>query len=393
MTRADTSRKPPSPAIRSRGPFALGWHVAWTMMVGVAAFAFTPGPAGGIPIGYALAAAATPGAAGLILGRGARAAHTGLLVLWTLGTGLAVALSGGLAGPLAVWILAPLAAASLGGLTRGLAEAAALVAGGAAVIVLAQASGRLPAATPPPWLAVFALGVFALALSSALVVALRRSADETLRSANAREEMSGILEAQPVLTLDLAADGAVRGAFGGFHDALSKQSLPANFIGLGEESRPLAEALEAARRVGAAEVSFSSAGAAGRWLAASLARRGEGLVAVVRDATDARDHEAALERAAGEAQAQNQGKSRFLANMSHELRTPLNAIVGFSDIMRGEMFGPLSPKYAEYAALIHESGGHLLDVINDVLDLSKVEAQRYELSRETFDAREAVSAA
>jgi cell cycle sensor histidine kinase DivJ len=79
--------------------------------------------------------------------------------------------------------------------------------------------------------------------------------------------------------------------------------------------------------------------------------------------------------------------------MSHELRTPLNAIVGFSDIMRSQMFGPLSVKYAEYASLIHESGGHLLDLINDVLDLSKVEAQRYDLARETFDAREAVSAA
>jgi cell cycle sensor histidine kinase DivJ len=79
--------------------------------------------------------------------------------------------------------------------------------------------------------------------------------------------------------------------------------------------------------------------------------------------------------------------------MSHELRTPLNAIMGFSDIMRAKMFGTLSDRYAEYAELIHESGGHLLDLINDVLDMSKIEAERFELQRGVFDAREAVQAA
>ena len=79
--------------------------------------------------------------------------------------------------------------------------------------------------------------------------------------------------------------------------------------------------------------------------------------------------------------------------MSHELRTPLNAIIGFSDIMRSKMFGPLAERYAEYAGLIHESGGHLLDLINDVLDMSKIEADRFTLALEPFDAREAVSAA
>jgi cell cycle sensor histidine kinase DivJ len=79
--------------------------------------------------------------------------------------------------------------------------------------------------------------------------------------------------------------------------------------------------------------------------------------------------------------------------MSHELRTPLNAIMGFSDIMRQRLFGPISDRYAEYADLIHESGAHLLELINDVLDMSKIEADRFELAREAFDAREAVAAA
>jgi signal transduction histidine kinase len=79
-------------------------------------------------------------------------------------------------------------------------------------------------------------------------------------------------------------------------------------------------------------------------------------------------------------------KSQFLANISHELRTPLNAILGFSEIMKSEMFGPLgSPQYRGYAADIHDSGSHLLTVINDILDLSKIEAGKFELNEEDCD--------
>ena len=84
-------------------------------------------------------------------------------------------------------------------------------------------------------------------------------------------------------------------------------------------------------------------------------------------------------------------KSMFLANMSHELRTPLNAVIGFSDVMRGEMFGPLGDaRYSDYAQMIREAGGHLLDLINDILDMSKIEAGKFEIQRERFDAREIV---
>jgi two-component system, cell cycle sensor histidine kinase PleC len=81
----------------------------------------------------------------------------------------------------------------------------------------------------------------------------------------------------------------------------------------------------------------------------------------------------------------NVAKSRFLAQMSHELRTPLNAILGFSEVMKGEMFGPhSSPQYAEYANDIHSSGQHLLSLINEILDLSRIEAGRHELNEEAL---------
>jgi signal transduction histidine kinase len=72
--------------------------------------------------------------------------------------------------------------------------------------------------------------------------------------------------------------------------------------------------------------------------------------------------------------------------MSHELRTPLNAIIGFSEVMTLEMFGPVgAPRYLEYARLINESGSHLLELINSILDMSKIEANRFELSQELVD--------
>ena len=85
------------------------------------------------------------------------------------------------------------------------------------------------------------------------------------------------------------------------------------------------------------------------------------------------------------AEAANRSKSEFLANMSHELRTPLNAIIGFSEVMLSQMFGPMgSDKYAEYSRDIHRSGQFLLDVINDILDMSKIEAGRMSLECETL---------
>lgn len=115
--------------------------------------------------------------------------------------------------------------------------------------------------------------------------------------------------------------------------------------------------------------------------------RPDRVVSVTRDVTDRRRHEDELRSAREKAEEAYDLKTRFLANVSHELRTPLNAILGFSDLLRNEVYGPIAnDKYMEYIQLIHDSGDHLLNVVNDILDMSKIEAGKFQVISEPFDA-------
>jgi cell cycle sensor histidine kinase DivJ len=111
-----------------------------------------------------------------------------------------------------------------------------------------------------------------------------------------------------------------------------------------------------------------------------------GIVAVTRDISDRKAQEAELLKTRDEAESASRAKTQFLANMSHELRTPLNAVIGFSEILNRELFGTLGEaRYRDYARLIHESGEHLLHMVNDILDMSKIEAGKFKIVKEPFE--------
>lgn len=110
------------------------------------------------------------------------------------------------------------------------------------------------------------------------------------------------------------------------------------------------------------------------------------VVAVTRDITERKIHEEEVLRARDQAEGASRAKTQFLANMSHELRTPLNAIIGFSEILTRQLFGTLGDeRYKEYSQLIYESGEHLLTVVNEILDMSKIEAGKFSIVAEPFD--------
>ncbi len=110
------------------------------------------------------------------------------------------------------------------------------------------------------------------------------------------------------------------------------------------------------------------------------------LYGIMQDVTESTRREIDLRDAKDSVERAYAAKTQFLANMSHELRTPLNAIIGFSEMMERQLLGPIgTEKYLEYIKGIRESGEHLLDLISDILDMSKIEAGKYELALEEFN--------
>jgi PAS domain S-box-containing protein len=115
------------------------------------------------------------------------------------------------------------------------------------------------------------------------------------------------------------------------------------------------------------------------------------VVGVISDITERKRMEKDLVAAKLRAEDANRAKSTFLANMSHELRTPLNAVIGFAEVIKNELLGAINePRYRDYAGDIHDSGKHLLQLINDILDMTKVEAGTYQLREDVCDVAKVV---
>ena len=406
MTPAAAPSRPTEPfADAQGGPALAAWHAGWAAAVGLTALGATwlGGQAQGLDARAALTPAtlamATPGLLGLILlGRDGRAVRAALLAAWSLAAIAAAGLSGGLTGPLGGFVFMPLVAAVALG-ERRLAPFGAVGTALAALAGLASAQlNGAPEASP------VMAAVSALLTAGAAALALRLSAARQARRAAAVEgavsQVETVLAGQPGLTLVLDASGAALAAYGAAPAALPVDPLFEDGLvaAVHAPDRPAVMAALAKARAGAeAQVRFAPRLALDRSILLVLrrldAKEPPRLIALALDATLAHAREAEMEAARVEAEAQNAGKSRFLANMSHELRTPLNAVLGFSDIMRQRLFGPIPDRYADYAQSIHEAGGHLLDLINDVLDVSRIEAARYDLTIERFDVREVVSGA
>jgi len=381
-------------------PALAAWHAAWAGAVALLALGWRvldPGMGGAVSVGVLVMAA--PGLAGLILlWRDRRDERLGILFVWCLAAVTASGLTGGLGGPLSGFLFMPLAAGvALGG--RRLLQGGALGMGAAVLTGLMSAMlGGPDEALPGLTAATGLLAAAAAAVSARL--ALAPSEQKLAAVVGSVERIETVLARQPGLTLLLEPSGRILAAYGAPPPALPVEPLfdQGLIAAVHAPDRSLVlSAIEKALTGAEVEIRFAPRLALDRRIVLLLRRfdpapgGGPRLIAQAFDGTLAHAREAGLEAARAESETQNAGKTRFLANMSHELRTPLNAVIGFSDIMKQQLFGPLPHRYAEYADSIHQAGGHLLDLINDVLDVSKIEAERYQLQIERFDARDAVS--
>lgn len=296
------------------------------------------------------------------------------------------------------WLAAPAAfALARGRAARVVVEALALGAIVAAVLVAAGLAGADRAGWSYGALPLASLlGVAALVLIAASRAAsARRSAAS--RAAIATRRIVAIMEASPDVFLRVDHTGRVCAADGGGDGKLVGDSSvfvgsqAASLFATSEATR-LNQALTRVRRTGEPE-RLVLAGDEGLIEARVARTAGRDLMLILRPASAEVEALPAAERERDAAEAAARARSRFFASMSHELRTPLNAVLGFSDAMRLKTFGPMPAKYAEYAEDIHTSAKHLLDLVGDLLDVSKIEAGRYELELSRFDAREALHAA
>ena len=324
--------------------------------------------------------------------------------------------TGGIASFAAVWLVVVPLEAALSASRRVVGVAVVLALGCIAVLVLMGVAGIIPASQVQPQnnLALEAVGIASATLFAAVLAfgaeALARTSSELLTVEEERFRLLA-LNMSDVISRH-RRNGAVQFISPAAETLVGVPLMQLSGHGLFDRvhvaDRPayLTALSEAARRGEARSVEFRIRRESPRgetdfvWVEmrcrplerqSGSAEQEAEVVAVMRDVTERKLQEHALQAARVEAERANAAKSRFLATMSHELRTPLNAIIGFSEmIVREDDLMITAERRKEYAGLINDSGQHLLSVVNSILDMSKMESGSFELLLQSFMPREAI---
>lgn len=361
-------------------------HLSWLSLCAAVGLS---GWLAGVPTSVAAmatAAAAIPGLTGL-LAPPHRLFGRGLIVTsWTMIALAGLIVSGGGTSPLTVMLIAAPVAALLSGARRMAAEAGIFAAAALFLILVAGEAGWLPPALPDfaPLTASFSFaGLVLAALMIWLLVhpgAVAEQAqpvaeDKPSRRAGTVEGL--VLPASGAALLDVTPEGRLRKVSGdrfGLSTLRPGTALSALF-------EPGTLAAEPGRP--GARLTFEARLISGQPVLVAAETWAEGMSMLI--FASLKDHQGTSEEAKAAFEAELKARTAFFASLGHDLKTPLNAILGYSEIMQAELMGPMPAPYADYPAIIHESGNDLLLIVDDMLDLARADAGRARLEPEPVD--------